>query len=118
MHSASIARFVSIIAVVLLATSTTAVAANQRHFSLAAAGDVACAPGELGVPPSGSANGPDNCQETETAGLIESLHPDAVAALDPEREITNDLPFAIALGDILRFDHRLRADIVLRECKL
>jgi hypothetical protein len=48
-------------------------------FRLAVAGDIACTPGEQGVPPDGTANGPDNCQQAETAQLIESLNPDAVA---------------------------------------
>jgi hypothetical protein len=46
---------------------------------LAAAGDIACTPGETGVPPDGEANGPDNCQQGNTALLVESLHPDGVA---------------------------------------
>jgi hypothetical protein len=46
---------------------------------LAAAGDVACTPGEAVVPPNGKPNGPDNCQQAVTAALVESLNPDAVA---------------------------------------
>jgi hypothetical protein len=36
-------------------------------------------PGEAGVPPNGTANGPDNCQQAQTAQLIKSLEPDGVA---------------------------------------
>jgi 3',5'-cyclic AMP phosphodiesterase CpdA len=52
---------------------------GRAGFTLAAAGDIACTPGETGVPPDGEANGPDNCQQAQTAALVEALHPDAVA---------------------------------------
>ncbi len=48
-------------------------------FTLAAAGDIACTPGETGVAPTGQPNGPDNCQQSQTAQLVERLRPDAVA---------------------------------------
>jgi 3',5'-cyclic AMP phosphodiesterase CpdA len=54
-------------------------AQQDPTFSLAVAGDIACKPGEVGAPPDGKPNGPDNCQQAETAQLIESLNPDAVA---------------------------------------
>jgi acid phosphatase type 7 len=70
----------------LLGTSTSALASEhgQDHgdrrgtFTLAAVGDIACTPGEAGVPPSGTADGPDNCVQSNTASLIESLNPNAV----------------------------------------
>ena len=52
---------------------------GRDAFRLVAAGDIACTPGESGVPPDGEANGPDNCQQAQTAALVQSLHPDAVA---------------------------------------
>ena len=57
---------------------------SQAHgkataFKLAVAGDIACPPGETGVPPTGRANGPDNCQQAVTAALVESLKPNGVA---------------------------------------
>lgn len=52
---------------------------GRSGYRLAAAGDIACTPGETGVPPDGEANGPDNCQQAQTAALVESLHPDGVA---------------------------------------
>jgi hypothetical protein len=52
---------------------------GKAPFTLAVAGDIACKPGEVGVPPNGTANGPDNCVQPETASLIENLNPDAVA---------------------------------------
>jgi len=47
-------------------------------LTLAVAGDVACTPGEVGVPPDGKANGPDNCVQGSTARQIEQLNPNAV----------------------------------------
>lgn len=52
---------------------------DQSAFSLVVAGDVACTPGEVGAAPTGQPNGPDNCQQAETAQLVETLSPDAVA---------------------------------------
>ncbi|TMC46897.1 MAG: hypothetical protein E6J20_20495 [Chloroflexi bacterium] len=52
---------------------------DQTSFTLVAAADIACMPGEVGVPPNGRPNGPDNCQQAATAALIEGLKPDAVA---------------------------------------
>lgn len=57
---------------------------SQAHggataFKLAVAGDIACPPGETGVPPSGTANGPDNCQQAVEATLVKSLMPNGVA---------------------------------------
>jgi hypothetical protein len=78
------ARFASIaliMVLLLLATSSAAHASSPGRFTLAAAGDVACTPGEVGAPPNGAANGPDNCQQAGTAALIESLQPNAVAAV-------------------------------------
>jgi hypothetical protein len=77
-------------AIAAAATATAANAAPMRHtdkqdhhhtqpYKLAVAGDVACMPGEAGVPPNGTANGPDNCQQAQTAQLIRSLEPDGVA---------------------------------------
>jgi hypothetical protein len=86
MHPARLATAALSAAILLLAVSTTALADDHggesgfdRSFTLAAAGDVACTPGEVGVPPNGAANGPDNCQQSQTATLIESLEPNAVA---------------------------------------
>jgi hypothetical protein len=65
-----------------LASASVALAdsgATGEGLTLAAAGDIACTPGETGVPPDGEPNGPDNCQQAQTAALVESLHPDAVA---------------------------------------
>jgi acid phosphatase type 7 len=51
----------------------------ERSFTLVAAADIACPPGETGAPPNGNANGPDNCMQAATAALVESLKPAAVA---------------------------------------
>jgi acid phosphatase type 7 len=88
---ATTARFgVALSSVVLLSvTAAPALAHRRGHdrdrrsegpLTLAAAGDIACTPGELGVPPNGTANGPDNCVQSATASLIEDLNPDVVAA--------------------------------------
>jgi len=61
-----------------LGTSTAAFA-GDRPFILASTADIACTPGEVGVPPNGRPNGPDNCQQLQTAELVEHLNPDAVA---------------------------------------
>jgi hypothetical protein len=82
-----------VLAAILLLTSAGTAAADpgsfgghpfwfgEHHsgFRLVVAGDVACTPGEAGAPPNGQANGPDNCQQAQTATLVQSLHPDAVA---------------------------------------
>jgi hypothetical protein len=92
MHPARFATTAIGAVALLLGSSSTALAQSSGHagdqgsanreqpFALAAAADVACTPGELGVPPNGTANGPDNCQQAQTASLIESLNPDAVAS--------------------------------------
>jgi hypothetical protein len=81
MNPARFAHVALITALLLFATSTAALASPQARFRLAAAGDIACTPGEVGAPPNGTANGANNCQQAGTAALIESLQPDAVAAL-------------------------------------
>lgn len=86
MHPARLATVAFIAAALLFGASSTALAhehgregGHERGFTLAAAGDIACTPAEVGTPPNGTANGPDNCQQSQTANLIESLNPDAVA---------------------------------------
>lgn len=78
---------VAVVAVIVLGSAATAVAdgggsgdhPEHSGYRLAAAGDIACTPGEAGVPPNGTANGPDNCQQAQTANLVQALHPDGVA---------------------------------------
>jgi hypothetical protein len=48
-------------------------------FTLVAAADIACTPGQAGVPPDGTANGPDNCLQAVTAALVRTLKPTAIA---------------------------------------
>ena len=43
---------------------------------------------------------------------------DAISALDSQREVTNDVPIAIALRNLVRVDHRLRSYVVLGNGKL
>jgi len=52
---------------------------HRASTTIAVAGDIACTPGEQGAPPNGQPNGPDNCQQPQTAELVQSLNPDAVA---------------------------------------
>jgi hypothetical protein len=54
------------------------VAASATAFTVAATADIACPPGEVGAPPTGRANGPDNCEQAVTAALVERLKPAAV----------------------------------------
>jgi hypothetical protein len=61
-----------------LGASTTAFADN-RPFILAGTADIACPPGEVGFPPNGRPNGADNCQQLQTAQLVQHLNPNAVA---------------------------------------
>lgn len=87
MHGMTSFAVGAVIASIWLAAAASAVAdsggfpdqSGNPGFTLAAAGDIACTPGETGVPPDGEPNGPDNCQQAQTAALVESLHPDAVA---------------------------------------
>jgi hypothetical protein len=73
-------------AVTVVCLTVVSIASAQRRdkpasgptMTVAVAGDVACRPGEVGVPPDGRANGPDNCVQGATASLIEGLGPDAV----------------------------------------
>jgi hypothetical protein len=82
------AALVSVVTL-LCATGGTALAAEHQRdrghegdqrVTLAAAGDIACTPGEVGAPPNGTANGPDNCVQAATGSLIERLNSDFVAA--------------------------------------
>jgi hypothetical protein len=52
-------------------TSAADVGGGGQHsgssgYRLAAPGDIACSPGEAGVPPNGTSNGPDHCRQAQT----------------------------------------------------
>jgi hypothetical protein len=75
---------VAVAAALVVASAASALGGDRaRHratLTVAAAADIACTPGEIGAPPDGMANGPDNCLQGATASLIEGLAPNAVLA--------------------------------------
>ena len=70
------------------------------------------------VPLSGAISPVSRLEQSGLAGAVGADDSDPVAALDAQREVADDLPFAIAFRHMLGVDHGLRAYVVLGQCEL